>query len=844
MTTQDGPLLIDGVDNETQLRVQGDTTQTQPLQTWENSAGVAMAQLTGDGRLEVGSLDMGTPDALIEANRDENSSLPQRGIQALGRISGAIANAIAWAVHELELTGTGSVSGLHAALRARLTQKKAEANADLRAGDFEAINEGGSTTPVNNLTGIHSAVTNETGASLSEAVGVGVQISNQGTLSEAYGVKVEDVDQAEANYAVYTGKGTVRLGDVIEAVEQTDHPANPPEDSRKLYPKSDGWYDLGSTGDPVKIGTGGGSGAELTTITENLYTRTLLLDDTLASDGTWDEMISQDYDHLEIWLLARSDRAATSDDVKVYFNNDLADANYAYDRHSGGNEHSTGGDTNAKTAIITGNTGVANAYGIVRIFVPNYAEVGKRKISHGESVCESGDRYIRINDFGRRWNNTTAINRIRIIPNSGTNFKTGSRVQVFGIKETTVVTDVSGNVTADLTGVVQDNDFEQAGDVLVGTDAGEFDQYTLEGNNKYLGTDGNGAVGVFDLPSGGVSVQIPAAGLCQGRITLTSGMPVTIADVVSATQVFFTPFRGNQLSLYDGADWEVFALTEVSTKLTDTQDGTTASGSAVVTGLTDTSQLAVGMEVSGVSIPANTTIQSIDSASQVTLDQNAISTSTNSLTFKIPADTNVDLFCYRSGMTPKLDMVLWAGDTTRATALAQLDGVPVMNGENTRRYMGTIRTTAIAGQSEDSELRRFVFNAFNPAPRKLKVVETTSEWTYSGSIWRPVRNQTTNRVEVIIGRPGSLTSLHAMLRFSGSGSGAAHGIGYDTTTDTSADLWPNVTNMGNASVYLEHAPAEGYHFYQWVENARGNSTTMYGSALSGFQSGMTGFIWM
>ena len=44
--------------------------ETNPLQTWEQSDGSALAQVTGDGRLELGDLDLGTPDALIEANRD------------------------------------------------------------------------------------------------------------------------------------------------------------------------------------------------------------------------------------------------------------------------------------------------------------------------------------------------------------------------------------------------------------------------------------------------------------------------------------------------------------------------------------------------------------------------------------------------------------------------------------------------------------------------------------------------------------------------------------------------------------------------------------------------------
>lgn len=45
------------------------------------------------------------------------------------------------------------------------------------------------------------------------------------------------------------------------------------------------------------------------------------------------------------------------------------------------------------------------------------------------------------------------------------------------------------------------------------------------------------------------------AGLCQGRLTLTTGTPFTTADVTAATALFFAPYAGSQVSLYDGTRW-------------------------------------------------------------------------------------------------------------------------------------------------------------------------------------------------------------------------------------------------------------------------------------------------
>ena len=62
--------------------------------------------------------------------------------------------------------------------------------------------------------------------------------------------------------------------------------------------------------------------------------------------------------------------------------------------------------------------------------------------------------------------------------------------------------------------------------------------------------------------------------------------------------------------------------------------GTTTSGSAVVTGLSSTSDLAAGMHVRGVAgIPASTTISSVDSATQVTLSANATASGVTLLDF-------------------------------------------------------------------------------------------------------------------------------------------------------------------------------------------------------------------
>lgn len=53
----------------------------------------------------------------------------------------------------------------------------------------------------------------------------------------------------------------------------------------------------------------------------------------------------------------------------------------------------------------------------------------------------------------------------------------------------------------------------------------------------------------------------------DGRLTLTTGTPVTTANVTAATTLYFTPYRGNKIGLYDGATWHVRTFAELSITL-------------------------------------------------------------------------------------------------------------------------------------------------------------------------------------------------------------------------------------------------------------------------------------
>lgn len=59
-----------------------------------------------------------------------------------------------------------------------------------------------------------------------------------------------------------------------------------------------------------------------------------------------------------------------------------------------------------------------------------------------------------------------------------------------------------------------------------------------------------------------VSAYKPQVLIPGGRLTLTTGVPVTTTDVTGATNVYYTPYLHNGIGLYDGTSWTLFTFTE------------------------------------------------------------------------------------------------------------------------------------------------------------------------------------------------------------------------------------------------------------------------------------------
>lgn len=290
-----------------------------------------------------------------------------------------------------------------------------------------------------------------------------------------------------------------------------------------------------------------------------------------------------------------------------------------------------------------------------------------------------------------------------------------------------------------------------------------------------------------------------------GRLTLTTSLPVTTADVTGATTVYFTPYKGNVLSLYDGDTWIPFLFAEMSQLTTDA----TKSPAAV----------------------AN--------------------------------NSNYDIFVWNDAGTLRATRgPAWTSDTARGTGagtteLEALEGryvnkIAITNGPAAQRglYVGTVRSDGSA-QINDSMAKRHVWNNFNRKVRPMYVLEATDSWTYTTATIRQVNGSAANQLDMVVGLSEDAVSATAVASASNGTAGVEMQtmIGLDSTSAmaTGCIKGHNVTQVGTVvyttPAHLKTFVGIGRHYLAWLEYSAASGTTTWvgdAGAPPRVQSGITG----
>lgn len=294
--------------------------------------------------------------------------------------------------------------------------------------------------------------------------------------------------------------------------------------------------------------------------------------------------------------------------------------------------------------------------------------------------------------------------------------------------------------------------------------------------------DDGGTTKVAFRDSAGTATVIGGGGglVAQGRLTLTSGAPVTTDDVTAATTLYFTPYGGNIIHVYNGTTWDALTFAETSLSLS----GYTADSLYDIFGYSDSGTFAL---------------------------ESAIWASSG------------------------------AGTSARATALVLQNGRYVKSGTTSRLYLGTIRITGTTGQCEDSKggsntkAKRYVWNYFNRRVRPMRSIESTASWAYTTATIRQMNANANIQCEFVVGVAEDAVHVLSNQAMTASATPVA-GIGLNSITVADPDgTWSFGASggaYGAATPSLIKVPPVGYNYVAPLE--KGNTGATFYGASSGF----------
>jgi len=298
----------------------------------------------------------------------------------------------------------------------------------------------------------------------------------------------------------------------------------------------------------------------------------------------------------------------------------------------------------------------------------------------------------------------------------------------------------------------------------------------------------------------GIGDPIPAA---QGRLTLTTALPVMTTTVSAATVVYYTPYVGNSIPIWNGTQFTPTAFTELS-------NDTTASST-------------------GKAGPAAVTTSSV-----------------------------YDLFVWSDSGTLRLTRgPAWTSATARGTGagtteLQRVNGVlvnkvAITNGPAAGygTYVGSVMSDGssqlnwiVGGVASNGTAAVLgVWNLYNRVIAAGLIGDNSGTWTYSTATWRAAHGSNSMRVTLLAGISEDAIDVdYNSAATNTSGVAVSCGVALDSTstvnsTSTAAVAGTNTISLGGE--YAAIVPL-GQHFYQAVEwSTATGTTTWYGFGNSG-----------
>lgn len=288
----------------------------------------------------------------------------------------------------------------------------------------------------------------------------------------------------------------------------------------------------------------------------------------------------------------------------------------------------------------------------------------------------------------------------------------------------------------------------------------------------------------------GALINVPQPG---GRLTLVTVTPVMSTTQSAKTTIYYTPYVGNQVPIYDGTNMTPTVFTELSQTTTDTTKSPAAVGVQLV----------------------------------------------------------YDLFVWNDSGTLRCTRgPAWSSDTSRGYTLTMVNGIllntsSITNGPAASRgtYVGTVRSN---GSSQIDYIfgsagqRGFfgVWNTYNRRLTKTSCGENTASWTYSSTTWRTPNGGAAGLNVFVSGLAEDCVSgTYQTYPQLAAVAGASCSIALALDSQTAPDKIMQITNPAAAASQLSmhlsntYAPQVGVHYIAALEKGDGtNTTTFFGQS--------------
>jgi hypothetical protein len=303
---------------------------------------------------------------------------------------------------------------------------------------------------------------------------------------------------------------------------------------------------------------------------------------------------------------------------------------------------------------------------------------------------------------------------------------------------------------------------------------------------------GGGAVSSVNGQTGAVVTYYPP----QVRITLTSGVAVMLSSVAAATNVYVTPYGGNMVPIFDGANTAPTAISELTIALgsnwtlNGNWDVFLASDSGTIRACTGPAWTSDSARGTG----AGTTELEKVSANGLLMNKQTLTCRyNNTTTFSVAADRGTYIGSFRTGVAGQTNYILGG--------------------------LGAGGLAANLG----------VWNAYARVDVAVFIGDTTDSWTYAvANTWRAANNSSTARVFYLVGaNEDGVSATYAALGNTGGSGTQFAGIGVNSTTVYSGTTTFNGAATGAVvqSATYSGNPGLGYNSLAPIEAAN-NTTTM------------------